>query len=238
MAAEISGADILDINMGCPVGKIAKSGDGSALMRDPDKAMKIIEAVVKAVNIPVTVKFRKGWDSGNVNAVEFGRMCEQAGASAIAVHGRTKVQMYAGVADWDIIREVKKTVSIPVMANGDVFEPEDAEHILRYTGCDLAMIGRGAFGNPWIFSRGSAAVAGEAIPPLPSMAERMDTAIRQFELAAEQKGEKVACLEARRHFAWYLRGVSHSGYYKKQVVEIETLEDARRIAAAIKRDLR
>lgn len=238
MAVEISGADILDINMGCPVGKIARSGDGSALMRDPDKAMKIIEAVVRAVDVPVTVKFRKGWDSGCVNAVEFGRMCEQAGASAVAVHGRTKVQMYAGKADWDVIRDVKAALHIPVTANGDVFEPEDAAHILRYTGCDLAMIGRGSFGNPWLFSRGNQAVAGEPVADLPPLAERMDTALRQFALAAEQKGEKIACLEARRHFCWYLRGVAHAGYFKKQIVEVETLADVRRIAEAIKRELR
>ncbi len=237
-ALEISGADILDINMGCPVGKIARSGDGSALMRDPDKAGKIIEAVVRAVDVPVTVKFRKGWDSGSVNAVEFGKMCEEAGAAAVAVHGRTKVQMYAGKADWDIIRDVKAALRIPVTANGDVFEPEDAAHILRYTGCDMAMIGRGAFGNPWIFSRGNQAIAGEAVSPLPPLSERIDTALRQFELAAEQKGEKVACLEARRHFCWYLRGAAHAGYFKKQIVEVQTLEDIRRVAAGIKRELR
>ena len=140
LAREISGADVIDINMGCPVGKVAGNGDGSALMRDPDKARKIIEAVVRGAGVPVTVKFRKGWDKGNVNAVEFGRMCEEAGASAITVHGRTRTQMYSGVADWDIIRDVKKAVSIPVFANGDVFEPGDAPHILRYTGCDMYVV--------------------------------------------------------------------------------------------------
>ncbi|MBE6967530.1 MAG: tRNA dihydrouridine synthase DusB [Ruminococcaceae bacterium] len=238
MAAEISGADILDVNMGCPVGKIAKSGDGSALMRDPEKAMRILEGIVRAVKIPVTVKIRKGWDSGNVNAVEFARMCEQAGVSAIAVHGRTRAQMYAGKADWDIIREVKNAVSVPVFANGDIFEPEDAAHILRYTGCDLAMVGRGGFGNPWLFQRGNAAIDGEDIPPFPPLAERIETAMRQLELAAAQKGERVACLEARRHMSWYLRGVAHAGYFKKQIVELDNLEDARRITEAIKRNLR
>ena len=237
-ALELSGADIIDINMGCPVGKIAGNGEGSALMRDPERAARIIEAVVNSVSVPVTVKIRKGWDKGNVNAVAFAQMAEQAGATAIAVHGRTKTQMYAGVADWDIITAVKQAVSIPVLANGDVFSGKDAEHILRYTGADMAMIARGTFGNPWIFSQANAVLRGEPEPPLPPLAVRVDTAIRQFEMAAEYKSEKIACLEARRHFAWYLKGVPHSGYFKNLVVHIETLDDARKLAEQIKRELR
>lgn len=238
LAREISGADIIDINMGCPVGKVAGNGDGSALMRDPDKAQRVIEAVVRGAGVPVTVKFRKGWDKGNVNAVEFGKMCEEAGASAITVHGRTRTQMYSGVADWDIIRDVKKAVGIPVFANGDVFEPEDAPHILRYTGCDMAMIGRGALGNPWLFTRANALLCGEPLPNLPPLAERIDTAVRQFEEAAKYRGEKIACLEARKHFVWYLHGIPHSGNFKVQVVHVETLEDIYRLAKQIKQDLR
>lgn len=238
LAREISGADIIDINMGCPVGKVAGNGDGCALMRNPDKAQKIIEAVVRGAGVPVTVKFRKGWDKGHVNAVEFGKMCAEAGASAISVHGRTRAQLYGGVADWDIIRDVKKAVSIPVFANGDIFEPEDAERILRYTGCDGAMIGRGAFGNPWIFTGANAILMGEVPPPLPPLAKRMDVAVAQIEAAAVQKGEKIACLEARRQLGWYLRGVPHSGWLKTQAVQVSTLEEVHRLVDRIKRELR
>ena len=237
-AAEISGADVIDVNMGCPVGKIAANGDGSALMRDPSRAAAILHAVIRGAGRPVTVKIRKGWDRGSANAVEFSRMLEGEGAAAVAVHGRTRTQMYAGAADWDVIRRVKEAVSIPVIANGDVFSEEDAVRILAVTGADAVMIGRGAFGDPWIFRRAAAALEGLPVPPDPPMWEKLDLIEEQIVLAAEFRGEKVACLEARRHLGWYLKGFPGAGRYREKITRLETLEDVRGVLHRLQEDLR
>ena len=238
-AAEYSGADIIDINMGCPVPKVCNNGEGSGLARDPAKAAQVAAAVIRgAGDKPVTAKIRLGWDKGHLNYLELAKRLEDAGVAAIAVHGRTKVQMYSGKADWNAIREAKEALSIPVIANGDVFSPKDAVDILKRTGCDGVMIGRGAFGNPWLFQQCAAALKGEPIPARPPLAERVDTVARQIRLAAEQKGERIACLEARKHYAWYLKGIPYAGYYKEQISKVETLEQVDQITKGIKRDLK
>lgn len=238
LALQHSGCDFIDINMGCPMPKIVNNGDGSALMKDPALAGKIVRAVADAVDVPVTVKTRIGWDRGSINVVELAKILQDNGAAALAVHGRTKSMLYSGRADWDTIRDVKQAISIPVIANGDIFGPQEALQCLKRTVADCVMIGRSAFGNPWIFSQVNAALSGDEIPELPPLSQRIDIALRQFELAKEDKGEHIACLEARKHFAWYLRGVPHSSYYKERSSAISTAEDAYKIAAGIKRDLR
>lgn len=239
IVAEETTADLIDINMGCPVPKIANNGDGSGLLKDLDKACKVAEGVLKgAKGKPVTVKMRLGWDKGSIVCFDLARALEALGVAAITLHGRTKVQMYAGTANWDAIREMKQQLSIPLIANGDVFSGRDARRILSYTGADGVMLARGVFGNPWLFQQALAAIQGQEIPPLPPLAQRCDTAVRQFELAAQHKGERIACLEARKHYAWYLKGVPHAAYWKGEISKITTLEDVYRVTAGIKRELK
>ena len=237
LALEISGCDFVDINMGCPMPKIANSGDGCGLMRKPELAEEILRAVVAAVDVPVTVKCRLGWDKGSINVLDFTRRMEQGGASMIAVHGRTRSMLYSGTADWDMIAKVKQQLSVPVIANGDITDAASAQKCLKWTGADGIMIGRATFGDPWVLGQASAAIHGQPIPERPVLSDRVAVALQQFALAMEDKGERIACLEARKHFAWYLRGVSHSSYYKEQISSASTMEDIRKIAAGICRDL-
>lgn len=237
-AIELSGCDFLDINMGCPMPKIANSGDGCGLMRTPELAGQIVSAVVSAVDVPVTVKCRLGWDKGSVNVLDFTQRMEDNGAAMLCIHGRTRSMLYSGTADWDAIAKVKQQRKIPVIANGDIVSGEAAVRCQKWTKADGLMIGRATFGNPFIFSEVKAALNAKPIPEQLPLAKRIDIAVRQFELAYEDKGEHIACLEARKHFAWYLRGVAYANYYKEKISAIKTMDDIYRIADGIRNDLK
>lgn len=202
------GAAVIDINMGCPAPKIVNNGDGCALMKSPETAAKVISAVCRAVDVPVTVKFRAGWDDKSINAVEFAKIAEQSGASAVTVHGRTREQFYSGTADLDIIKAVKAAVKIPVIGNGDIIGGGSAAHMLEYTGCDGIMVGRAAEGNPWIFKEISAYLKDGTVIPPPDLDERREVALKHLGLLVEFKGEHRGVLEGRKHMAWYFKGVS------------------------------
>ncbi len=237
LALEISGCDFIDINMGCPMPKIANSGDGCGLMRTPELAEKIVAAVIKAVDVPVTVKCRLGWDKGSINVLDFSKRMQDVGAAMLTVHGRTRSMLYSGVADWDMITKVKEQLSIPVIANGDIVDGTTAVKCLKRTGADGIMIGRATFGDPWIFTEVKEALAGNMDYRRPILADRIAMAVKQFELSQQDHGEHIACLEARKHFAWYLRGVSHSSFYKNQISSVSTMDDIYRIAKEVVRDL-
>ena len=226
-AAEILNShpnEILDINMGCPAPKVIKNGDGSALMKNPKLAEEVMRAVVENSTKPVTLKIRKGWDDNSVNAVEIAKIAEQAGISAVAIHGRTREQYYSGKADWDIIKEIKESISIPVIGNGDVFEIDDAINMLEKTNCDAIMIGRGAQGNPWIFKRINHYMQTGEILPNPTAEEKINTAIEHMKLAVAEHGEYVAVREMRKHIGWDIKGLKNSARFRDEINKLTDCE--------------
>lgn len=225
--------DIIDINMGCPAPKVAMNGGGASLMKKPQLAYEITKAIVEAVNIPVTVKIRKGWDDDNINAVEMALLAQKAGASAVAVHGRTRQQMYSGTVDYDIIAEVKNALDIPVIANGDITDEQSAAIMLEKTNADAIMIGRGALGNPWVFSRINAYLSECRVLPEPSTIEKMNVMLKHIQKIIEYKGEYTAMREARHHAAYYTKGMRGGAKLRAEISKYEHFEQLQELSYRI-----
>lgn len=228
--------DVIDINMGCPAPKIAGNGGGSALMKNPQLAEEIMRAVKEAVDIPVTVKFRLGWDADSINCIEFAQRAQRAGMDAVTLHGRTRQQMYAPPVDRKMIAEVKRNIDIPLIANGDIVDGITAAQMIEETGCDYLMVGRGALGRPWVFSQITAYLEHEVILPEPPVSERMRVMVEHIKKICEYKGERIGIREARKHAAWYIKGIHGAAAYRQQVGMLESIEQLEELAFNIVRE--